>query len=110
MSQHYFRTTYENRPVTVVVGYDRPLRGFFCFVERADGAATDDTDEFVYSNLDDPKLAASMGFSKSVDYFKRRLADLGLVVPASMFIESERDRLGNVGNRQAWHEANGAFA
>jgi len=40
MSQHSFTTTLQGRPVVVVVGYDRPLRGFFCFVEKCD--AVDD--------------------------------------------------------------------
>ncbi len=32
MSQHSFNTTLQGRPVIVVVGYGRPLRGFFCLV------------------------------------------------------------------------------
>lgn len=98
---------------TVVVGYDRPLRGFFCFVEKCgvdDTAADDDEDEFVYSNLNDLKLASCYGLSKSLDYFKGVLHELGLQVPASMFEQSELDMLGNVGNRCVSHTADGQFA
>ena len=109
MSQHSFNTTLQGRPVVVVVGYDRPLRGFFCFVEKCDAAA-DDGNEFVYSNLNDLKLASCYGLSKSLDYFKGVLQELSLQVPASMFEQSELDMLGNVGNRCVSHTADGQFA
>jgi len=108
MSQHSFNTTLEGRPVIVVVGYDRPLRGFFCFVEKCD--ADDDGDEFVYSTLNDLKLASCYGLSKSLDYFKGVLHELGLRVPTSMFEQSELDMLGNVGIRCVSHAADGQFA
>ena len=108
MSQHSFNTILQGRPVVVVVGYDRPLRGFFCFVEKCE--ADDDGDEFVYSNLNDLKLASCYGLSKSLDYFKCVLQELGLQVPASMFEQSELDMLGNVGNRCVSHTADGQFA
>ena len=106
MSQHYFSTSHQDRPVTVVIGYDRPVRGFFCFVERDDA----DDEEFVYYNLDDPKLSGTMGMAKSLKYFEKRLSDLGLAVPQSLFVQAELDQRGNVGNRCAWHQANGTFA
>ena len=108
MSQHSFTTILEGRPVIVVVGYDRPLRGFFCFVEKCD-ADDGGEDEFVYSNLDDLKLASCYGLPKSLDYFKGVLQGLGLQVPASMFEQSELDMLGNVGNRCVSHTADGQF-
>lgn len=110
MSQHYFSTSHEGRPVTVVVGYDRPLRGFFCFVERNDSGDDEDGDEFVYSNLEDPQLVPSFGFAKELKHFRKRLGDLGLKVPESLFEQSEADQRGNVGNRYARHEADGTFA
>ncbi len=109
MSQHSFNTTLEGRPVIVVVGYDRPLRGFFCFVEKCD-ADDEGEDEFVYSNLNDLRLASCYGLSKSLDYFKGVLQELGMQVPASMFEQSELDMRGNVGNRCVSHTADGQFA
>ena len=108
MSQHYFQTSYEGRSVTVVVGFDRPLRGFFCFVERND--AGDQEEEFLYSNLDDPKLVHCMGIAKTLKHFEKRLGDLGLAVPRSMFSEAENDQRFNVGNRFVWHDAKGVTA
>jgi len=49
MSQHYFETTYANRPVTVTLGWDRPLGHFFMFIEKNDAA--EDEVEILYSNL-----------------------------------------------------------
>ena len=109
MSQHSFNTTLQGRPVIVVVGYDRPLRGFFCFVEKCEVDDAED-DEFVYSNLNDLLLASSYGLSKSLEYFKGVLHELGLRVPTSMFEQSELDMLGNVGNRCVSHTADGQFA
>lgn len=106
MSQHYFPTSYEGRSVTVVVGFDRPLRGFFCFVERNE---TDD-EEFVYSNLDDPKLTHCMGIAKTLRHFEKRLGDLGFEVPRSVFTEAAADQRFNVGNRCVWHDATGVLA
>lgn len=107
MSQHYFPTIYQGRSVTVVVGFDRPLRGFFCFVERND--AEEQEEEFVYSNLDDPKLFGSMGMARTLKHFEKRLADLGFVVPRSMFAEAEADQRFNVGNRCVWHDGKGVL-
>jgi len=109
MSQHYFPTSYEGRSVTVVVGFDRPLRGFFCFVERNDADEAGE-EQFVYSNLEDPKLAHCMGMARTLKHFEKRLADLGFEVPRSMFAEAEADQRFNVGNRCAWHDATGVVA
>jgi len=109
MSQHSFNTTLEGRPVIVVVGYERPLRGFFCFVEKCDADDTEE-DEFVYSNLNDLKLASCYGLSKLLDHFKGVLHELGLQVSTSMFEQSELDMLGNMGNRCVSHTADGQFA
>jgi len=83
-----------------------------CHSTASCDADDEDADEceFVYSNLDDPKLASCYGLPKSLDYFKGVLRGLGLQVPASMFEQSELDMLGNVGNRCVSHTADGQFA
>lgn len=75
MSQHHFASGLEGRSVTVVVGWDRPLRAFFCFVGRNDPDTGED--EFVYSSREDPVLASR-----------------------AMFGEVQQDRLFNVETRQ----------
>lgn len=55
MSQHYFETRYRNQPVTVIIGWDRPLGHFFMFVERSYGDVPpeDVSDAPLYSTLDE---------------------------------------------------------
>ena len=90
----------------MVVGFDRPRRGFFCFVERNDA----DDEEFVDSNLEDPRLFGSRGIARTLKHFEKRLADLGFEVPRSMFAEAEADQRFNVGNRCVWHHEKGISA
>ena len=103
MSQHHFATTYQGRPVNVMMGCDRPLRGFFCCVELTDA----ENDAYAYCNLSDAKLFPAMGLAASVEYFRGVLAELDLHVPESMFTECVRDRANNVGNRFEVHDASG---
>lgn len=34
MSRHYFETTYKDHPVTVFLGWDRPLGHYFLVIEK----------------------------------------------------------------------------
>ena len=105
MSQHYFASSIEDRPVKIVLGWDRPLQGYFCFVERMDPKPGEA--EYVYSNLEDRALARRMGFASSIDYFDEKLQAMGITVPRAMIAEVERDGALNVGNRYVRHEAEG---
>lgn len=101
MSQHYFNTlTQDGEPVSVLMGWDRPLGHFFLVVEKD----TDD-DEYLYSNLDDPQAL----FNRPLSYYREKLAILGIDVPDSMFVEIERDKAMNTGNRYVWHRPDGTF-
>jgi hypothetical protein len=99
MSQHFFDTTCNGRAVYIMAGWDRPLRGVFV-LERG-------TDEVIYSNLEDPALARSMGFASSIDYFADKLATIHLAMPPAMIREIEKDTALNVGNRQVQYDAGG---
>lgn len=52
MSQHHFSTTHENRPILIVLGWDRPLQGYFMTVERLDVDESSDEDRYLFSNLE----------------------------------------------------------
>ena len=94
MSQHVFRTTSLNGdPVTVTLGYDRPLDYVFCLVQDPHG-------ECLYSNLADPDAGTEQ---QSVDYFRPVLVGLGIAVPSQIFVEVESDQLNAVGNRWVDH-------
>lgn len=92
MSQHHFDTTHNGQPVTITMGYDRPLRGFFMTIGSG-GMPT------VYFNLDDPELTPWGGLPPILDPFLHRLRQLGLQVPAKMIAEVTNDQVNQVGNR-----------
>ena len=108
MSQHTFATTYKGRPVSLFMGWDRPLQGFFMVVTRDD--ARECKHELVYSNLEDLLLIEFGGLPPVLDPFRDRLALLGIEAPARMIEEIERDALANVGNRHVSYDAEGRAA
>jgi hypothetical protein len=105
--------------VEILMGWDRPLQGYFMVITRldassheeaADDASEDDVEEdllLVYSNLDDPELAVWGGLPPMVDHFRTKLGALGLQVPAAMLEAVERDGWLNVGNHQVVYDADG---
>ena len=104
MSQHYYETTLRGETAIVMVGYDRPLQGFFLRVEL--GVQAEDSKP-LYSNLNDRALRAFLGFPPSLGYFKNKLTELGLAVPDRVFQEVEDDGCSNVGNRHVWYDETG---
>jgi hypothetical protein len=121
MSQHRFATqTSSGRKVEVTIGYDRPLNGFFLVVSVAalDTAAIadlydaadgddDDGDVFIYSNLDDVDLIDLGGLTLDLQYFKSKLALLGIALAPSIEHELQEDRRLRVGNRVCVYDGAG---
>lgn len=101
MSQHLYQSDYRGQPVTILMGWDRPLQGFFMVIELQQ------TEGYVYCNLDDPELLAFGGFADNLDHFGRKLAELGLSVPPVMIEQIENDAAGNVGNRHVIYGCDG---
>lgn len=126
MSQHQVETvTKDGQGVTVTLGWDRPLGGYFALVEkkavklvagaaqtqlRSDAAEDGEGDEspYVYCNLDDPELLDSYGMSPDLDYFVGVLGQLGIAVPGTMLDEVRRDGEVNAGNRYVLYDAAGS--
>lgn len=108
MSRHYFDTTHNGFPITVILGWDRPMDYFFLMIQKPaeliDDTAMVEDDDFLYSNLHerDP-------FGHDLDYYREVLRHFQIVVPESMFIQSERDQEMNTGNRTVKHQADGSF-
>lgn len=101
MSQHIYRSTYGGRPVTIYMGWDRPLQGFFLVIE------SEGVDGYVYSNLDDPELVSCGGLPATLGHFTVKLNELGLVVPQNIVQQVELDATNNVGNRRVFYDAAG---
>lgn len=108
MSQHCFDTFHKGFPITVILGWDRPMQHFFLTIEKP-AELIDDTmkfedDHFLYSNLHEADP-----FGHDLDYYREVLRYFQIIVPESMFIEVEDDAKTNVGNRVARHQPDGSF-
>ncbi len=97
MSQHFFKTTHKGEAITVMMGWDKPLQGFFMVIEDK----TSKEDGFIYSNLEDPELAQVGGLAQTIEPFVNKLDELGIDVPIEMLEGVEMDGIFNVGNKQA---------
>jgi len=105
MSRHYFKTSHEGSPITVLIGWDRPMNNFFLVIEKpAELVGNSMAFDFLYTNLQerDP-------FNHDLDYYRAVLRHFQIVVPESMFIEVQRDFEKKIGNRVANHQADCSF-
>jgi hypothetical protein len=83
MSVHYFNGQREGQPVSVMMGYDRPLDCIHCTV-------FDRHNDVLYSNTNDPNAGRSQ---QSASYFRTVLSKLQIAVPETMFFEIASDQL-----------------
>lgn len=115
MSLHRFSTAHAGQPVSILMGWDRPLGHYFMVVEwdgpRSEDAPiagpiddNSDEDTILYSNLDEPHP-----FNLSLAYFKAKLTEIGIRVPETMFEQVEIDRTNRIGNRHVRYQADGSF-
>lgn len=94
MSRHYFKTEYQDKEVTVLMGYDRPLGGFFMVIEDTG----QEDDEYIYSNLYE-----KITHPKNLEPYKAKLEQLGIFVPVEMLMEIEADGAALMGNKDVYH-------
>lgn len=90
MSQHRCHTSYNGKPVELLMGWDRPLQYlFFTALSLTDG--------------EDPVAAASPleGFD-SLDELEDSLAEHGIAVPPEMLAQVAHDQEQNAGNLSRW--------
>lgn len=107
MSQHILRTTTANgQKVEILLGWDRPLQRCFMVVETMEQQDGDE-DDYLYDNLSDP---AAMEGDPGLDYFRRKLAELEIAAPETLFAEVAKDKANDNGNRVAIHQPDGTFA
>ncbi|ABI58396.1 hypothetical protein [Nitrosomonas eutropha] len=108
MSRHYFDTFHKGFPITVLLGWDRPMDYYFLVVEKPaeliDDTMKVESDDFLYSNLHE-----SDPFNHGLDYYREVLRHFQIGVPESMFIQVQRDRESYTGNRVAKHQTDGSF-
>lgn len=104
MSQHIFNTTVNGKPITVMLGWDRPMQQYFMVAEWNVKSPQSDEDDYLYSNLLDEQAAG-----QDIEYFKAKLEALGVQVPSTMFTQARMDHWGNVGNRICNYQVDGTF-
>ena len=101
MSQHVYPSAYKGQPVNIVVGWDRPLQGYFLNVELTE------VDGFVYTSCSDPQLIYSRGFAESLTPFNEKLDELGLSLLLAVIEQVELDAAANAGNRYVIYDQDG---
>ena len=94
MSRHYYKTQYQEKPIIVMMGYDRPFNGFFMVIEQAH----QEDDEYIFSNLFD-----NNPYPNSLNSYKEVLSELGIFIPDEMFLEVEADAEAKMGNKDVYH-------
>ena len=97
MSQHTVTSFHEGQPVTILMGWDRALQGFFMVIEHQSREGP------LYSNLDDPGLVDHRGLPPTIEPFARQLQTLQIEVPLAMLEAVELDGILDVGNRFVDH-------
>lgn len=117
MSQHLYPATHQGEPVSVLIGYDRPLKGFFMVIEKATPApviaelptdADDEEDGYLYSNLADMELVPWFGLPPTLDHFLTKLQELDIPAFPNVIAELRADQANNTGNRTVRYDAAGA--
>lgn len=92
MSRHIVTTTYQNRPIEVVAGWDRPLQYYFLTIQFLDiPEENDDQPGFLYSNLDDSP--------QDLPYYQAITTHYQIALPATFWSSIEEDGRLNRGNR-----------
>lgn len=87
MSQHRFMSESIHGNVFVGIGYDRPLDGYFFFVEDADQG-------IVYDGLFEKNP-----YPKTLESWIAKAMEFGITFPEGLLAEVENDFLNKVGNK-----------
>ena len=95
MSQHFFNTTYQEKPVIVLIGYDRPMQGFFMVIDYSSG---DEEEGYIYSNLFEEETHPN-----DLGNYQVKLEELGIRITDEMFKELEFDQINRIGNKTVRH-------
>lgn len=91
MSQHHHTTTVGDKPVKLVLGWDRMLREYFYSVyDMAPGV--DDDILGTSTTLNQDQL-------KNLDVILEELKSMGITPPEKMVTEARADEVNNIGNR-----------
>lgn len=103
MTQRIFDTqTSAGQAVQVMIGWDRPLKGYFLNVYLTN--VPEDEDDLLFTNLE---LPPAESHPKSVDPFIAVLTDFGISVPDTVVQDLVADKDLNRGNVMTTYDAQG---
>lgn len=105
MSQHFFETIHNDKPTTIVMGWDRRRASYFMFIE----ADEQELCGYLYDSDTDPQLLAEQRLAATPEHFTATLKELGLPVPETMVEQVKRDASANAGDRLVWYHPNGGI-
>ncbi|MCW5589670.1 MAG: hypothetical protein KIT27_08425 [Legionellales bacterium] len=93
MSQHLFKVFHNETPTYVLMGWDRPLQGFFMVIYKPL-----ESDAPYYSNLDQEE-----SHPNHIQPFLTVLKQHHIFVPQQMIDEIIEDANNNIGNKEVFH-------
>lgn len=88
---------HQEEPIDIYFGWDRPLQGFFMFIEKPE--CEDEEERFLYSNLNEEE-----SHPKSIQGYLDVLESFRISLPAAMIDEVLRDGRENCGNKFVEHQ------
>lgn len=94
MSQHHFYTQHDSVITHVLMGWDRPLQGFFMVIEKEK-----DLDHPFWSNLSE----TDHPHPRTLNPFLEVLDQLSIAIPTPMIEALLEDQRSNTGNKQVIH-------
>ena len=95
MSQHFYKTNYQNRPVEVVMGWDRPLQEYFLWIRYLDKKQQ----SFLWHNLD-----YDIALRYELNTFLNVLAGFNIQIPLAMIEDVQKDGEQNMGNKEKHYQ------
>ena len=94
MSQHVLEVAMQDeRKVHVLMGWDRPLEGYFMVAWYLDKNG-EDTDDYLFNNLEQ-----EISHPKQIDYYVNWLENRGIHLPVEMIDDIKQDGANNMGNK-----------
>ncbi len=105
MSQHRFTTQLDDIEIVVIMGWDRPLQGFFMSIIQVSPEPKESSDQeaeaedvYLFNNLEQ-----SLSHPKELTAYLCELDNRGINLPEQMIAEVTMDGVRNEGNKFVVH-------
>lgn len=102
MSRHLAELSGPEGPISLVAGFDRPLKLFFLQAWQGGASPMHGSTGLLYDSLHEPELDWS-----NIGTLEQRVMDLGIEAPVAMIEAIYLDQVFNAGNRIVRHHRDG---